>query len=303
MLAGISFGLAILTKSAAAFLFVPGLVAIALALRGLRFFWTKEMLWAAALTLAIALPWHIWAALSYGRSFVGPYFVFQLLRRFAEPIEGHEGGFFFYFDLYLHNAGSLAFVHAAGIALACGIAIRERNSRLAAVVILALGAFLIVSLQRTQIGWYLTPVYPGAALAAALALVNLLRSTQTRAIAILFAALLAVPGIIDGRGSFLDTYNVLEFSPEVRSLRNTPVFVNRVPLLYTFDVADPAPRFYLADRVKTIDQQGLERLVAKGEAFLCLTFKPQASEFLTNHSQANLQIVASTEYLAVIEHR
>ncbi|MGE5853702.1 MAG: hypothetical protein ACM35E_11260, partial [Deltaproteobacteria bacterium] len=226
-----------------------------------------------------------------------------LLRRFAEPIEGHEGGSFFYFDLYLHNAGWLAFVHAAGIALACIMAIRQRNSRLAAVVILALGAFLIVSVQRTKIGWYLTPVYPGAALAAALALVKLLRDSRARAIAVLLGTLLAVPGIVDGRGGFVETYDIVVFSPEVRSLRNTSVFVNRVPLLYTFDIADPAPRFYLADRVETIDRQGLERLVSRREAFLCLTFKPQASEFLNDHPQANLTIVASTDYLAVIEHR
>jgi hypothetical protein len=93
------------------------------------------------------------------------------------------------------------------------------------------------------------------------------------------------------------------FSPEVRSLRNTPVFVKRVPLLYTFDVADPAPRFYLADHVETIDQQRLERLVAEREPFLCLTFKSQAREFLNNHTQANLKIIAATEFLAVIGNR
>jgi hypothetical protein len=133
--------------------------------------------------------------------------------------------------------------------------------------------------------------------------VNLVRNTTTRVIGILFATLLALPGIVDGRGPFVDTYNILDFSPDVRSLRHTSVFVNRVPLLYTFDVADPAPRFYLADRVETIDRQALERLVSRREAFLCLTFKPQASEFLNDHPQANLTIVASTDYLAVIEHR
>jgi 4-amino-4-deoxy-L-arabinose transferase-like glycosyltransferase len=303
ILAGISFGLAILTKSVAAFLFVPGLMAIALSSRGFRSFWSKEMLWAAASAIVIALPWHIWAALGYGRSFLDPYFFFHIVHRFAEPIEGHEGGFSYYFDLYLHNTGWLALVHAAGIAIACVMAIRQRNSRLAAVITLALGAFLIVSLQRTKIGWYLTPVYPGAALAAALSLTSLLRNTRASAIALLLGALLAVPGIVDGRGPFVDPYNILVFSPEVRSLRNTSVFVNRVPLLYTFDVADPAPRFYLADRVESIDQQGLERLIARREAFLCLTFKSQAGEFLMNHSKANLRIVASTDYLAVIEYR
>jgi len=55
--------------------------------------------------------------------------------------------------------------------------------------------------------------------------------------------------------------------------------------------------------VESIDQQGLERLIARREAFLCLTFKSQAGEFLMNHSKANLRIVASTDYLAVIEYR
>jgi 4-amino-4-deoxy-L-arabinose transferase-like glycosyltransferase len=303
ILAGVAFGLAIMTKSAAAFLFVPGLVALALASRGPFFFRSKEILLAAALALIIALPWHIWAALSYGRSFLDPYFFFHVGRRFAKALEGHEGGLFYYFDLYWHNAGWLAPVHAAGIVLACVIAIRERNPRLMAVVTLPFGAFLIVSLQQTKIGWYLTPVYPGAALAAALVIVHSLRNVGTYAVAILFATLLAVPGIVDGRGAFVETYNILEFSPEVRSLRNTPLFANRVSLLYTFDVADPAPRFYLADHVESVDRQALERLLAKGEAFLCLTFKQQASEFLTDHRLANLKIVASTDFLAVLEYR
>jgi len=261
------------------------------------------MLWAAALSLVIALPWHLWTALSYGPSFLGPYFLFQVVRRFGHPLEGHEGDFFYYFDLYLHNAGWLALVHAAGIALACIIAFRRRDARLAALVTLPIGAFLIVSLQQTKIGWYLTPVYPGAALAAALAIVNLLRNVGGRVIAILFATLLAVPGIVDGRGAFVEMYNIVDFSPEVRSLRDTPLFVNRVPLLYASDVGDPAPRFYLADRVEIIDQQGLERLIANRQTFLCLTFKAQADEFLNNHRDTNLKILAATDHLAVIAYR
>ena len=243
VLAGIAFGLAILTKSAAAFLFVPGFIALALAWHGPSFFWSKAMALAAALTLAIALPWHVWAALSYGRSFVGPYFFFHIVHRFAQPMEGHEGDYFYYFHLYLHNAGLLALVHAAGIALAIMLAIRQRNSWLTAVTILPVGSFLIVSLQQTKIGWYLTPVYPGAALATAVALGKLLRDTKTRATAVVLASLLALPGTINGRDVFVETYNILDYSPEIRSLRNSPSFVKgRMPVLYTLGVAEPAAR-------------------------------------------------------------
>ena len=52
MAAGAAFGIAILTKSAAAFLFLPGLLAIAIAQHGLGFLRSREI-WLAAI-VAIA---------------------------------------------------------------------------------------------------------------------------------------------------------------------------------------------------------------------------------------------------------
>lgn len=301
--AGAIFGLAILTKSVAAFLFIPGLLSIGVAKHGVRFLHSKEIAVATFVALAVALPWHVWSIITHGRSFLDQYLGFHIVDRFLRPLEGHEGSSFYYLETYLDKAGFLAPVHAAGIALAVGLAVVKRDRLLAASSVLPLAAFTIVSLQGTKIGGYLTPVFAGAALVAALGIMRLVHDHRVRVAVLLLATLAVLPGIANGRGPFVESSDILDFSPEVRSLRSTPIFAKRVPLLYTFGVADPAPRFYLGDHVETIDRQGLERLLAKHEAFLCLTFKRQASEFLTNHPQENLKIVASTDFLAVIEYR
>jgi 4-amino-4-deoxy-L-arabinose transferase-like glycosyltransferase len=301
--AGAIFGLAILTKSVAAFLFLPGLLSIMIAQHGVRFLHSKEIALAIFVALAVALPWHVASTATYGRLFLDQYFGFHIVGRFVRPLEGHEGSSFYYLETYFHNAGIFAPVHLAGISLAVGLAIVKGDRLLSAACILPLAAFTMVSLQATKIGAYLTPVCSGAALASALGIMGLVQNTVARVVVLLVTLLLALPGIGIGRGSFVETSDILVFSPEVRSLRNTAVFVNRVPLLYLLDVADPAPRFYLADRVEIIEQHGLERLIFIGERFLCLTYKLQADEFLKKHPHANLKIVASTEYLAVVEYR
>ena len=67
------------------------------------------MLLALALAFAVALPWHIWSIVTYGRLFIDQYLVFHVLGRFAGFLEGHEGEPFYYFGMYRYNAGWFAF--------------------------------------------------------------------------------------------------------------------------------------------------------------------------------------------------
>lgn len=313
--AGAAFGLAILTKWVAAFLFVPGLVALVVARRGVRALVSREMLAAAGAALLIALPWHLHQAIVYGRDFVESYVLLHVVKRIKQPFAPlhvgkgteqslalqHTGGPSYYFTLYKHDAGLLAPVHAIGLALAIAITVRRRDWPSGAVVLLAAAPFMSVSLMATKIGWYLIPVYPGAALATALATTRLLRSRTARAAACAVALPLAVSGALDGRGAFVEEYNVLDFSPEVRALRGAPPFTSPVPLLYVHVVSEPAPHFYLAERIEALDGPALERLVASEAPFLCLTFERDAEKLLQTNPRAGLRITARTTTLAVIE--
>ena len=242
--------------------------------------------------------------MTYGDSFVDQYLGFHILARFVSPLEGHEGSSFYYLDTYFQKAGFLAPFHAAGTVLAVSLAIVRRDRLLAATSVLALAAFAIVSVQGTKIGGYVTPVYPVAALAAALGITRFIQNTRALVALLAITTLLALPGIMFGRGRFVETADLVHFSPEVRSLTTAPVFANgRVSLLYSFGLSEPALRFYLADQVQSIGESELERLFAQSQPFLCLTFNSEASKFASKHPYLQLEIIASTESLALIGYR
>src|SRR5688572_13991017 len=301
MAAGAAFGLAILTKSAAAFLFFPGLLAIAIAEHGSGFLRSREICLATTVAIAVALPWHVCLAWMYGNSFVDQYLGLHILARFASPLEGHQGSSFYYLDTYFQKGGFLAPVHAAGTAFAVSLAIVKRDRFLAAASILALAAFAIVSVQGTKIGGYLTPIYPATALAAALGIARLIQNPRALVVLLAATSLLALPGIVIGRGRFVETSDLVHFSPEVRALRNTQLFENgRVSLLYSFGLSEPALRFYLADDVQPIGEVELVRLFSGNQPFLCLTFNSEAAKFASKHPSLRVEIIVATESLALI---
>jgi 4-amino-4-deoxy-L-arabinose transferase-like glycosyltransferase len=303
-MSGVVFGLAVLTKSAAAFLFLPGLTAILIALRGSRALLSSEMFLAAALSLAIVLPWHLGSLLVHGRAFVDQYVFYHMVSRFMRPIEHHVGDPFYYFRVYRHNAGYLADIHAAGVILAMGMAIRDRDRFLAALVLLATSAFLIVSAQATKIAWYTTPVYPAAAIVTAIVVTRSIRTDIGRFVVVALLIGLAIPGIRYGRGSFVEDYNILDYSPEVRSLRDAEPFANRrVSTLYLLDVSDPAPRFYLTSDTRTVTRAEVDRMLAQNQPFFCLTYKKTAEDLLGARDPSRIRVAAFTESLAVIERR
>ena len=47
----------------------------------------------------------------------------------------------------------------------------------------------------------------------------------------------------------------------------------------------------------------LEQLFAQGQPFLCLTFNSEAAKFASKHPYLQLEIIASTESLALIGYR
>jgi hypothetical protein len=93
----------------------------------------------------------------------------------------------------------------------------------------------------------------------------------------------------------------VHFSPEVRAIRNTQHFANgRVPLLCTFGLSEPAPRFYLADQVQTVGEIELAQIIVRNQPFLCLTYNSEAAEFARKHADLRRKIIASTESLVLM---
>jgi len=303
MAAGVAFGLAFLTKSVAAFVFLPGLVAIAIALRGTAALRPKELVLIGSAAILIPLPWLLWSVAIHGQAFLDSFIYHHIFQRFQEPLDTHAGDALYYLDVYMHAGWLTALVHGIGLALAAILAIWRKDFTIGALVIFAVGAFLIVSAPATKIAWYLVPVYPATALAAALGFTTAFRHPGIKTIAVAAAALLALPGIIHGRTTLKEEYGMLDFSPEVSELRRLPLFVNgRVPLLYVLEVSQPAPLFYLAKDVPEVDGDGLEKLIQSGRRFYCLAFQKTALGILQKHAPEEFRVLGTTEYLVLLEH-
>lgn len=301
--AGAAFGLAVMTKFVAAGLFVPGLLALIVARRGARSLLSRDVIRAAFVALLVSLPWHLEQAFAYGRPFVDSYVMWNVLERLSQPLDQHTGGALYYLKIYRYNAGLLAPVHAAGVLLAIGLAVWRRERMLGALVVLALGTFCVVNASATKIGWYLTPVYACAALCAGTALACALRSARAQAAACFVALALVVPGALEGRGRFVEDYNVMDFSDDVRLLAGQAPFGSRVPKLHVYVVSVPAPLFYLADLVEQVDAEQFERLAVSTAPGLCLSFRGDAEELIGRHPEGQIEILARTPSLAVIGRR
>jgi 4-amino-4-deoxy-L-arabinose transferase-like glycosyltransferase len=324
--AGALLGGAALVKSAAIVFFAPGVLALLAAARAgdrdrpilgtvLR---DAALLLAAA--LAVALPWHVQQVASHGHRFIDTYFLWNVFGRLSSPIEAHTGSPLFYVGIYPVNTGALWPVHAAGVLAALGFGWRDFRSRasgagapqrrrgatLLALAGGALSALALVSLGATKIGWYVMPVYPFAALAAALAVDRALGARARSAFGaalVLLAGAIAAPGIRYGRFEFISHYNVVDQADEIALLRGQGPFARgRALRLLVAQLPDTAARYHLAERVETLDEPALVRRIAEArEPLLALLYARSAEAAVRARRDGRAAIVARTSSLAVVE--
>ena len=166
-IAGAAAGLGIMTKGAAG-LAGPLILFVALAADGkLGSAYRGRSVWqAVALTLAIALPWHVLALANGGRAFLDDYVGYHLLRRTTQPIEGHEGSVLTYFAYIRNQFFPWAYLALFAVPAHAYRWYRHRDvsSVLLATVLVVLVLYTGV---QTKLVWYILPVYPALSMVTA----------------------------------------------------------------------------------------------------------------------------------------
>lgn len=134
---------------------------------------SKYTLRTALLTIALLLPWHLYSYFRYGMEFVTPYVLEQVVRRVSVPIEFHMESRWYYVQYLYENLGlGVLLVASFGV---LSLIIRMKSfknfSNLVAnhslpVTILwwLLLPFVIFTISKTRLFWYILPVYPALAL-------------------------------------------------------------------------------------------------------------------------------------------
>jgi len=166
-LSGLFFGLALMSKQIAA-LVIPIIIFAYLIVtkRSIRSLFTKRFALFLVIGLLVFSPWLIYMNMSFGSQFWQWYFVHDIFTRTAIPLEGHVGGFLYYFS-YLANKENLLWVillpFAAGLCAFNSVVKRLKEDTL---ILLWMAIVLLVfTFAQTKLFWYILPVFPAFAIA------------------------------------------------------------------------------------------------------------------------------------------
>jgi hypothetical protein len=102
VLAGLAAGMAMLTKGPVGIV-LPGTVVLLFLFwnRGLRFLWSHWTLQAIGWCLLVSIPWYLYVGYETRWDFIKGFFLTHNLSRFNEPMEGHQGPFFYHLVVIL----------------------------------------------------------------------------------------------------------------------------------------------------------------------------------------------------------
>ena len=240
LLFGASMGIAFLIKGPSA------VVALAIAALFAAFDLpgrVKTVALGVVLALLIAMPWHLYQIVAHGRAFTDYYIRFNVLERFARPLERHRGSSAYYLvRIFTETASPWHWVGIFALIASTGRAISRRFRRSEDLLILWFWVPLAMfTAARTKLTWYIMPVYPALAVVTAAWLVELAeRPWVSRAV-----ALLALVTILQSAGSDLVHYGRFEDSEATRAVLAALPPPDRAPVL---EVATGIPaetaRFY-----------------------------------------------------------
>lgn len=170
-LAGFCFGLAIMTKGAAAGLALVVQFAYVLVADDRRSLRQSAWWLSILLGIGIALPWHAHQAWVHGETFWREYGS-RHFSQFFVPIHAEEASPppspLFYWNHLLHKQPPWGWLSLVTLAVATGFALRQRDRSLAFAICWGGAIPLALSFSRAKWSWYLIPAYPGMTLAASL---------------------------------------------------------------------------------------------------------------------------------------
>ena len=181
VLSGVFFGLALMTKQIAALLIPLIIFSYLIASnRSFRLLFTKRFALFLVVGLLVFSPWLIYMTISFGSQFWQQYFGYDIVTRTASSVEGHVGGYLYYFSNFANNETLLWVIllpFAAGFCALNAVVKRLKEDTL--VLLWMTIVLLVFTVAQTKLYWYILPAFP----AFAIAISNLLYQTSKKILA------------------------------------------------------------------------------------------------------------------------
>lgn len=167
---GLFFGLAILTKGAAAGLILVIQCSYMVFAKDVRPMRQRQWWGGFAVAALLSAPWHVQQCVQHGHEFTSAYFARHFQQFFTHiypEVHYKPAGPLFYLEYLVQSHQPFGWLLLALVTIGGWFAFRSRDRRLLFYWCWASVPLFALSMARTKWGWYLVPLYPGAALFAA----------------------------------------------------------------------------------------------------------------------------------------
>jgi hypothetical protein len=166
-LSGLFFGLALMTKQIQALL-IPLIIFayLVLAKRSLRFLFSKPFKLFLGVGLLVFSPWFIYMTLRFGPTFWEWYFFYSGFTRTVSPIEGHVGGYLYYFSYLITSENPIWTILLPFSAGLCAFNAAIKRLKEDTLILMWMATVLAVfTFAQTKLYWYILPAFPAFAIA------------------------------------------------------------------------------------------------------------------------------------------
>lgn len=190
---GIAIGLAVMTKSFAAFLVFPVIWGYAcfsgrLDVLGRSSYWIGVMI-----AVAIALPWNLYELIAHHDLFMNSAVTQHVFARTFRALDGHEGNWYFYIRVLVNKYHPWVLPAVVTAPFFLFKTLRDRgNKEILFLTVWMFAIFGSVTLIRTKLSWYLLPAYPALSLSVAYALSRLFREKYALFVRLMFIVIMAL---------------------------------------------------------------------------------------------------------------
>ena len=284
----IFFSLAVLTKGIVGLFFLPIILCYLVYNKNLKQIVSKNGLYALTIFVIITFPWFILRTLRQ-KGFISEMISYDLFKRTTEAVEGHVGGWNYYFTLLAQNLGLFFMILVISVIYAANRTSKKNKeySLLLIWIVFFLGVFTIA---RTKLYWYITPVYPAICILTAISINELLIKLKKLKI-IIFIMLIAL--------LILPLNNIIKLTNEAHTdnqnyqkIKNFKLYLNTTDNLmirYGSQYSEPSEIFYLDSFTKGKFRvfTSLENISAN-PGDLIMSFENETTRSLLNNSEYTL---------------
>src|SRR3989338_2053302 len=165
-----------LMKGFAAFLPLLIIITYAALSKNIRLVLKRQFLLGTALAFSVIFIWHLAQFLLAGPVALKGYFGFHIFQRATSVLESHGGGINFYQKAIFNKNIPWSVMIYASLLYVVWRSFKYKDKNAILILSWVIAAYLLYTLVRTKLNWYIMPIYPAMALSSAFFLNRFLKN-------------------------------------------------------------------------------------------------------------------------------